>query len=189
MSRSVLLLRTVASQQPFFVLSVGGWPEVDAEHGLELREGVYVGVGVSAQGAADGGVVDAGGTGECPEGESAFGHGLLNGVGNGVCGDGSDRCISSQGAVCEGHVGVRLVLGRWTAFTGGHGLSVAISLAVLAFSSESWDRGGYMHHGFEGGADQPAKHTHTPCEGAPLRAHPEGTQTWTTQSPFGAVSS
>lgn len=33
MSRFVLSLCTVASQRPLSVPSVGGWPEVDAEHG------------------------------------------------------------------------------------------------------------------------------------------------------------
>jgi hypothetical protein len=188
--RGVAPWRALRTPTMGLVVAVHGWgPEVDVKHGLNLREGVDVGVGESAQGAADRAVVHAGCGGESPEGESALGHHLVDGAGDGVGGDGSDGCVVVQGAVGEGHAGVGLVVDRWATVTGGHWFTLAISPAVLAFSPQSWERGGYMHHGFEGGADQPAQSTNTLPEGAPLRAHTEETATWTTPSPSAAVSS
>lgn len=172
------------------VAVVGRWPEVDAKHDLKFRESVYVGVGQAAQGPGNRGVVDAGGGGERPQGESPFGHRVLDGAGDGVCGDGPDGCVVSQCAVGEGRAGVGSVVGGWVTIAGGHRSRVAVVLAVLAFSSERWHLGGArLHRTVSGGANQTAQHKHTPPEGAPPRAHTEGTASWTTRSPFGAVSS
>jgi len=211
MSRSVFSLCAVASPRPFCVPSVGARPEADTEHGLQVGDGVYVGGCFAEHGAAEGGVGCPGFGGDGAQTSAVGPEGCVDSLGDGLGGARSGGCVVTQRAGEEVVAFVDQVFLGCVTRGVGHSRIVGRGLAEARIS---WHGGDCPFHTASHvpvlnrtsrEVYSACPHTETPTArigtatvtlqvwnsppGRRVRpAHLE-TQSWTTRSPFGAVSS
>lgn len=211
MSSSIFSLRAVASRQPCAFPSIGGWPEVHAEYGLQVSDGANVGERLAAHGAAEGGVGGPGLGGDVSQAPAVGAEGGVDGLGDCLGGACSGGCVVAE------RVGEEVALFVDQVFCGCVTTGVGHSRIVgrgLAEGRVSWHGGDCPFHSASLVPDlnRTSREVYSACPHAETTTarivsvtatlqvwnYPPGrevrpahleTQSWNTHSPFGAVSS